>query len=150
MLIAAIFCIFPTLWELYDDRNGETAEGKRRDFFLASIFYIGIAVVNLILFDIRVTCSLLLIWGIRMLIFDYLINILLFTNGVSQSGNWFEYVGKTAKFDRLGFWFMIGSWGRFSVRLVAFTLSLLYFLNLMRRIADLIPLSLRRIVPDWV
>ena len=146
MLLAAIFCILPTLWELYDDRLGETAKGKKRDFYIASILYTAIAVVNLILFETRVTCSLLLIWGIRMLIFDYLINILLF--GVSS--NWFEYLGKTAKFDRRGFWVTMGSWGRFSVRLVAFTLSLLYFLNLMRRIVDLIPLSLRRIVPDWM
>ena len=140
MLIAAIFCIFPTLWELYDDRNGETVKGKRRDFYLVSIGSIGIAVVNLILFDIRVTCSLLLILGIRMLIFDYIINILLFTNGVSQSGKWFEYVGKTAKFDQRDFWLRIGRWGRFSVRVLAFALSLLYFI--------LSPL--KGIVPDWV
>ena len=108
------------------DRKGETAEGKRKDFWwslLVSIvlsgfayFYAGIGPLQSI--------ALLIAW--RVLLFDYLVTYLLIKNDVIV-GHWFTYTGKTSRWDKIIS--KVNPWVRLSIRIALFVLSVLLFLQ---------------------
>lgn len=99
----AIALVIPTLWEAWTDRHGETSKDKTRDLLLFGIVYLILAVANWFIFGVHPLKSILLMTGIRILVFDYLVQYLLIKNGVI-SGHWFFYKGKTAKWDRAFSW----------------------------------------------
>lgn len=106
-----IALILPTLWEVYDDRHGENKKGKVKDLVTVAVLYVVIALAFWWLFETHPLKSLALMLGIRILIFDYLVQYVLIKNGVI-SGHWFFYQGKTAKWDRvlkyLNPWIVLG------------------------------------------
>lgn len=98
--LAVIFCFLPTIYEIIDDRNGETKKDKVRDFFIAAILYAVIALVNWWMFETLPLRSLALTFAIRLAFFDYVIAYVLIRRGVIV-GKWWNYRGKTARWDQL-------------------------------------------------
>lgn len=116
-MISLILCIIPTLWEIWDDRNGETKKDKTRDFLIAVIMYSVIALANWWIFETHPLKSLALTFAFRLLVFDYAIAYVLIKRGVIV-GNWFSYTGKTARWDKLIA--RVNPWLRFAARVVLF------------------------------
>lgn len=118
-MIAVVLCLLPTLWEIWNDRDGETKKDKTRDLIVSVILYAAVALINWLL-DIHPLKSLALTFGFRVLVFDYAVQWLLIRRGVIH-GHWFTYTGKTARFDRLIA--RVNPWVRLAVRVVAFLAS---------------------------
>lgn len=123
----ALALILPTFWEVYDDRHGENKKGKVKDLVIVAVLYVVIALAFWWLSETHPLKSLALMLGIRILIFDYLVQYVLIKNGVI-SGHWFFVKGKTAKWDRvishLNPWIVLG----LRVLFFAGTLFVYYFL----------------------
>lgn len=98
--VAILLCLVPTLWETYDDQKGESKKDKTRDLLISIVLYSVIALVNWKLSVIPVFKSLALSFGWRLLVFDYAISYVLIRRGVIV-GKWWNYRGKTARWDRL-------------------------------------------------
>jgi hypothetical protein len=116
-------CPIPLLWHLHDDQDGDT--NKRTDLWIAGGLSCIIAFIGA-LAKLNPVAILTMCFAWHFSIFDYWINVLLAHNEVSQSHNWFEYMGKSAKMDKL--WKRIGKWWRFAIRTAVLLLGLyLYF-----------------------
>lgn len=102
-LILAL-CFASTAWELYNDRNGEDAKGKVLDGIILVVAGILIAGLSYLLGESWVA-AILLILGIRIMFFDYLITIILYKRGVierPEARKWWSYLGSTSKaWDRI-------------------------------------------------
>lgn len=96
----ALICFAPTVWEIYNDRNGETANDKVRDGIITAIFYTTITLALWWVYETHPLKLLALMLGIRVMFFDYFIQYILTKRGVIR-GHWFFYKGHTAKFDRV-------------------------------------------------
>lgn len=120
----ALVTILPTLWELWNDRNGETRKDKARDFLIAVCLYAGIALALWWMFETNPLKSLALMLGVRVMLFDYAIAAILIRRGVIV-GRWFSYNGKTARFDRLVA--RVNPWVRFAIRLGLFVAAIIYY-----------------------
>lgn len=125
-ILAIILILIPLLWELANDYKGDTNKGI--DVFLRFAFAAASAgLVTLITkhnFWLAFNLSLAIHW----LLFDYLIHIILYRNGVIVSPEWFKYTGKSSKVDNLPIWKSIGPYGRLFVKLFYFLLAVwLYF-----------------------
>lgn len=99
-MITVVLCLLPTLWEIWNDRDGETKKDKTRDLLVSIVLYSVIALVNWKLSVTPVFKSLALSFGWRLLVFDYAIAYVLIRRGVIV-GKWWNYRGKTARWDRL-------------------------------------------------
>ena len=122
--IAALICAIPTIWEIWNDRNGETAKDKIRDVLITSILY---AIIMIALWWVNETHplkSLALMLGIRVAFFDYAIQYVLIKRGVIH-GHWFTYSGKTSWFDRKVS--KVNSWLRLAVRVILFAAAVTAF-----------------------
>jgi hypothetical protein len=93
-------CLIPTIWEIYNDRNGENKKGKRKDLFIALALSGIICAVSWLVVDINPIRTAVMILGWRLLVFDYAIQYVLIKRGIIV-GHWFTYTGKTAKWDRM-------------------------------------------------
>lgn len=122
--IAALICVGPTVWEIINDRKGETKKDKVKDLLIAVILYAGVALLNWKLIHIHPLKSIALMLAFRMLAFDYIIQWILIRRGII-SGSWFSYTGKTARWDR---WIAkVHPWVRMVIRLVLFLSSTIWF-----------------------
>lgn len=102
-MIWILITLLPTLFEIWQDRNGETAKDKYKDGFYLIVVAIGIGGASHF-FGQNMVSVLLLILAWRILIFDYTITVLLYSRGVIESpdaAKWWNYTGKTSKWDRL-------------------------------------------------
>ena len=124
MMIAVVLCLLPTVWEIWNDRDGETKKDKTRDLIVSVILYAAVALINWLL-DIHQLKSLALTFGFRVLVFDYAVQWLLIRRGVIH-GHWFYYRGKTAKWDRVIKY--LNPWIVLAVRVVVFALAVWWFL----------------------
>lgn len=94
-------CLIPTLVEAYLDRRGETKTGKKKDtlwLVIATAVLLGLCWW---LFDINPIGPGLLVLGWRVLVLDYLVNILLYRNKVIENPGaekWWSYMGKSTHF----------------------------------------------------
>lgn len=96
-VIIAFLCILPTAWELYNDRNGENKKGKIKDTAVLLVVTGLIAGLSYWLGQ-RPVSAILLIFGIRVMFFDYLINIILYKRKVIEkpgAEKWFSYIGES-------------------------------------------------------
>lgn len=100
----AFFCLLPTAWELYNDRNGENKKGKIKDTAVLLVVTGLIAGLSYWLGESPVS-AILLIFGIRVMFFDYLINIILYKRKVIEkpgAEKWFSYMGESTHwYDQL-------------------------------------------------
>lgn len=107
----AFALILPTIYEVWDDRNGEYTKGKKTDLIITACLYAVFALAFWWIFETHPLKSLALMLGIRILLFDYLVQYVLIHNGVI-AGHWFNYSGKTARWDkatvRLNPWLKLG------------------------------------------
>lgn len=119
-------CLIPTMLEAWTDRKGETSKEKRLDLLTFGSLYLILAVVIWFIIEVHPLKSILLMIGIRVLMFDYLVQYLLIKNGVI-SGHWFFYKGKTAKWDRAFSW--LNPWIVLVLRVIFFagTVFVYYF-----------------------
>lgn len=100
----AFLCLLPTAWELYNDRNGENKKGKIKDTAVLLVVTGLIAGLSYWLGESPVS-AILLIFGIRVMFFDYLINIILYKRKVIEkpgAEKWFSYMGESTHwYDQL-------------------------------------------------
>lgn len=116
----------PLAWELWNDRNGDLDKG--RDVIIRCLLFIVCALVVHYLTGHKLIVTFNLAGAIHWLLFDYLINIILYRNGVIASPAWFQYLGKSSKVDKIPIWKSIGPYGRLFVKLGYFLISIwLYF-----------------------
>lgn len=124
----AFLCLLPTAWELYNDRNGENKKGKIKDTAVLLVVTGLIAGLSYWLGQSPVS-AILLIFGIRVMFFDYAINVILYKRKVIEkpgSEKWFSYVGEsTYWWDQLVV--KVHPVTRFVVRVVVFTGSATWF-----------------------
>jgi len=121
-------CLVPTLVEAYLDRNGENRTGKTKDtlWLIASSLLFALICY---LFKYNPIAVLALILGWRILVFNYLVNYLLYKNKVTEkpeARKWWSYSGETSWIDRQLSrvnWIVI-----FAARVVLFGLALWYYL----------------------
>jgi hypothetical protein len=126
---AILLCFAPLIYELWKDRNGETAKNKRRQWLLIGLFYVIVSAVNWWVFEINPLRSLALCFAIRFVCFDYLINIILYQRGVIESREarkWWSYVGSTARWDQRKLWVRIGWGGRLACRAVVLVAAVFF------------------------
>lgn len=82
-LIISITALFaPLIWELINDRYGD--EDKKLDVLIRVILGLAAALVNFILIGKPILDSFLLSMAIFFMLFDYLINIILYKNDVHR------------------------------------------------------------------
>jgi|SRR5688572_228092 len=129
MTTLAIISLFvPLAIELWNDRNGETAEEKVNDAIWRVVLAVVAGIVNFYMLNKPIFDAMFLALAIHWLLFDYLINIILYKNNVIDYANWFSYTGKTGFIDDISLWKRIGPWGRFTVKTVVFITALVIFI----------------------
>lgn len=121
--IIGALCFVPTIWELYNDRNGENKKDKIKD---TAIFLVVVGLIAGLSYWLGQSpvSAILLILGIRVMFFDYAIHYLLIKNKVIV-GHWFTYNGNTSFIDRLisGVHPVL----RFAARVIVFLASIFLF-----------------------
>src|SRR5688500_19636669 len=105
MIILAIVSLFvPLLWELWSDRNGETAEDKIDDVLWRIGFIFLAGLINLLIHK-PIVDSMFLALAIHWFFFDYIITWWLIKEGVVETNkSWFEYLGKYSVMDNFRIW----------------------------------------------
>lgn len=98
----------PTIWELYDDRHGETADKKKKDVFIRIGISILVGVVHPHATWWTGMISSLLFFGLT---FDYAYNLI-----IMRRKDWFTYLGQTAKMDKWSWWRNMNPWARLGCR----------------------------------
>jgi hypothetical protein len=130
MTTLAIISLFvPLAIELWNDRNGETAEEKVTDVAWRMVLAVVAGIVNFYMIDKPIFDSMFLALAIHWLLFDYLITWWLIKKGVIETHkSWFEYLGKFSVMDNFRLWVQIGPWGRFTAKAVVFIIALVIFI----------------------
>ena len=128
ILIAVVVCCVPLLIHWLNDRKGDTR--KLNDLFVLVplAFLLSFVVWNKL--EIAMYRTLALMAGIHTLFFDYAINYSLYKNEVierPEAKRWFSYTGLSSELDKWQWWIGIGKWGRFSVRMAIFLISIIIF-----------------------
>lgn len=109
--------LLPTVWEVYNDRNGESKRGKVKDALIVAVIWIVISGGFLWLLGTPIVSSIVLLIGIRVMFFDYAVQYVLIKRHII-TGHWFSYTGKTARWDKMIA--KINPWLRFAIRVVVF------------------------------
>lgn len=124
-LILAFVLLLPTLFEAWTDRHGESKEGKTSDALWLGFVALLLSVGLWLLLSVQPLKTIALLLGWRLLVFDYLTHALLIRNDVIV-GSWYNYTGKTSKWDKI---ISKVNWKvRLAVRTILFALSLWWFL----------------------
>lgn len=116
-----------TILEAYLDRNGDT--NKSTDVWLRVLLFILEGVLIKWAFGGNVFLAINLSAAFFFLVFDYLIHIVLYRNGVIASPAWFSYLGRSSKVDGIKLWKSIGHYGRLFVKLGYFLISIWLYLK---------------------
>jgi hypothetical protein len=132
-LIAAVVILFiPTVWELWNDRNGEDARGKRMDWIARFLIAFLSAYISELIrtFELPIVGNLLaamiMIVAIHLLLFDYAVVIIMKKRSVLHpQTDAFSYLGETANYPK--WWIKAGQWGRFAIRVAVFTAALIIY-----------------------
>lgn len=140
-ILAFAVLFVPTIWELWDDRNGEDKQGKLRDRYKKGIVWAVSTFVSLVIYFwpvllVKSSGAVLVGWwtlkswimalAIHFLIFDYAIVIILKHRGVIETKeSAFSYLGKTANYPK--FWVKMNPWIRFCIRLTIFAIALIIY-----------------------
>lgn len=125
-ILAITFLFTPLAWELFNDRNGDT--DKKKDVVIRLIIAAQVALFHGAHSWLKWFAAFNLSLTIHWLLFDYLIHIILYRNGIIVSPAWFNYLGKSSKVDKIVIWKNIGPYGRLFVKLFYFIGSIwLYF-----------------------
>lgn len=115
-----------TLFEAWQDRNGDT--NKSQDVWIRALLFVLEGALIKWAFGGNVFLAINLSVAFFFLVFDYLITVILYRNGVITSPAWFSYLGKSSKVDKIPIWKSIGPYGRLFVKLFYFLISIwLYF-----------------------
>lgn len=126
--LIAFLCLLPTAWELYNDRNGENKKGKLKD---TAVFLVVTGLIAGLSYWLgqRPVSAILLILGIRVMFFDYLINVVLYKRKVIEkpgADKWFSYTGESTHcWDQLAA--KVHPVLRLVIRVVILVLSVAYY-----------------------
>lgn len=126
-ILSFILLSVPTVWELYNDRNGDF--NKKADVLFRVLLIINAGLIVWGLFNRNAFLSMNLSFAIHWLLFDYLIVIILNRNVYEKKVHWFTHLGTSSAIDKLSFWVKLGPWGRFGVRVGYFVIALVLFLK---------------------
>ncbi len=129
MIAITISILFvPLIWELINDRNGDS--NKKQDVFIRLLLALTASVVGFYLISKPIPYGLFLSLAIHFFAFDYLIVMILKKRGVIETKeSWFEYLGKTSAVDTFKPWVKIGAKGRLSVRLGVLIAAIIVYIS---------------------
>jgi len=113
--------LLPLIWELIDDRHGESIKDKQMDIYRRIALAIIGAALDAWILNVNFFAAVLFSFAEFFLIFDYAIAYILHHKDV------FSYIGKTGKWANFHVWNWIGPWGRFAIRLVIFVAALIWY-----------------------
>ena len=129
--VAALLLLFiPTVWEQWNDRNGDDHSNKA-DLYARAGLVLSAAFLTWIVSGHSFGAALALCAAIHFLIFDYWVAYRLESNGVIKPGSsWFRYVGKSSDFDQRSAWVKAGPWGRLAARVAVFIIAIFFYFKI--------------------
>lgn len=122
----------PLIWELQNDKDGESKDSKGKDVLIRIGIALTVAVIGWLLVGKPVIDGFILSLSIHFFLFDYILNFLLIAGGVVEPRhgiNWWSYIGNTAVMDRWKFWRDWGPWGRFWIRAAVLALAIYIYIK---------------------
>lgn len=127
-ILAILILCLPLIWELWNDRNGDF--NKKADVLFRALLIVNAGFIVWGFFNRNLFAAMNLSFAIHWLLFDYLIHIILYRNGVITSTAWFKYMGKSSKIDNISWWRNMNPWLRLQIRLTYFLISLYLYLTI--------------------
>ena len=113
-LIAFLLLLSPLTWEIWNDKDGETAKEKKLDVFIRVLMALIVAIVGFFIANKPIVDGFNLSLAIHFFFFDYAITYILQKRGVIESKqHWFEYLGKAYTADVLR---QFDPWTRFIIK----------------------------------
>ena len=122
-IIALILLTVPTVWELWDDRNGDF--NKKIDVWIRGALIVVFSMFAFLISLRNIVGCMALSAGIHFMFFDYGIAYIL-----GHVKDWFSYLGEKGFVDNISFWKGMKPKYRFVVRLVVFVFSIMLYLFL--------------------
>ena len=119
-ILAISLLLIPTIWELWDDRKGDSNHSF--DIFVR-IGWVVLSAIYPWYIGHSYWASIFMAGGIFTIAFDYLENILNL-----RRRDWFSFLGTTAKMDENKWWLKIGAWNRFYIRVGVFAGALVWYI----------------------
>lgn len=117
-----------TILEAWFDRNGDT--NKSADVWLRVLLFVLEGALIKWAFGGNVFLAINLSAAFFFLVFDYLIHIVLYRNGVITSPAWFEYMGRSSKIDNISWWRNMNPWLKLFIRLLYLAIALFLYIKL--------------------
>lgn len=128
--ISLLALTIPYLWEIVNDRNGESYKEKVKDIIIRIFLAVLASLVGWYFIGANPIKGVFLSLAFHWLLFDYTITTVLIKRGVIETKeSAFSYVGKTSAMDKNKFWVKLGGWGRFIVRLIVFGVATIIYLQ---------------------
>lgn len=133
-LIGVLLLTFPLLWELWNDKDGDShisrgpleLPSKKVDILVRITIASVAAIINLIINDKEIFKSVTLCSAVHFLLFDYLIAYILAIRGVIK-GHWWSYMGSKG-IDNFPLWKHTHPIIKLIIRLMIFIIaSIVYF-----------------------
>lgn len=112
-----LLLLIPTVWEIIDDRKGDSNKGF--DVFMRVLLGICVA-----LWFSNIYTAFFLSMALHFFLFDYAINLIL------KREPWFSYLGKKGVVDNIGPWRNLNPWARFIIRLAVLLVAIWLFIVL--------------------
>lgn len=127
-LLAFILLLSPLVWELITDARGDF--DKRADLLVRGVIAAISATLAYVLTERNILAAFNLSVALHFMLFDYLVAIILYNNGIINDTRWFSKLGKSGVIDRLLFWVKAGKWGRFFIRFCYLAIALFLYIVL--------------------
>lgn len=127
-LLAFILLLSPLIWELITDANGDF--DKKADVLVRGVIAALAATLAYVLTGRNILAAFNLSVALHFMLFDYMIAIILYNNGIINDARWFGKLGKSGAIDRLPFWVKAGKWGRFFIRFCYLAIALCLYIVL--------------------
>lgn len=124
-LLAFILLLSPLVWELITDANGDF--DKKADILVRGVIASISATLAYVITERNILAAFNLSVALHFSCFDYLINIILYGNGIINNANWFSNTGKKGVVDNLPYWKQLNPWWKLAIRIGYLGIALLIY-----------------------
>ncbi len=118
-VLAIVLLTIPTVWELFDDRNGDNNHAF--DVFVR-VGWVVLTAIYPWWIGHSYFASIAMAGGIFVISFDYLENIINL-----RRKDWFSFLGTSSKQDKIKWWREMKPLNRFLIRVSVFTLTSVWY-----------------------
>lgn len=132
-IISFVCLCVPTVWELFDDKTGDT--NKTPDTISRLIFMSSAGAAAHYISGENWLTAFNLSFAIFFMFFDYCISYILIRNGTLEPPrgvkyHWFSYSGKSGVIDNLKFWRNMNPWVKLFIRIGYLAIALFLYIGL--------------------